>query len=105
MEMKQMVKMMTMMLLMMVIMTWVNHRVLLKPGTWMMFCVFLIFFNFYLSQVLGEDEFVKCLHSVGVRLTSLKNSLIYNLKKRPEVGSILDNLKKMPEIGSNLNNP
>ena len=31
-------------------------------------------------QVLGEDEFVKCLHSVGVRLTSLK-SFTNNLKR------------------------
>ena len=29
---------------------------------------FFTIMNFSFSQVLGEDEFVKCLHSVGVRI-------------------------------------
>ena len=30
--------------------------------------IFFTILNFSFSQVLGEDEFVKCLHSVGVRI-------------------------------------
>ena len=56
------------------------------------FCADLTIFHF--TQVLGEDEFVKCLHSVGVRSTLLKLSL-HKSVKMPEIKT---KSEKMPEI-------